>query len=57
LLAHSSVRVAEKGYASWMRARQEQLEADVGPAWASDPISLGETKGTTEVHGKKELAN
>jgi len=29
LLGHQSVRITEKHYAPWVRARQEQLEADV----------------------------
>jgi integrase len=30
LLGHSSIKVTEKHYSPWVRARQEQLEADVG---------------------------
>jgi integrase/recombinase XerD len=44
LLGHSSVRITEKHYNPWNRARQEQAEADVARAWASDPIVLLETK-------------
>jgi len=29
LLGHQSVRITEKHYAPWVRARQEQLEADL----------------------------
>jgi len=29
LLGHSSVRVTERHYSPWVKARQEQLEADV----------------------------
>ena len=29
LLGHSSIKVTEKHYSPWVRARQEQLEADV----------------------------
>jgi hypothetical protein len=29
LLGHQGVRITEKRYAPWVRARQEQLEADV----------------------------
>lgn len=35
LLGHSSVKITEKSYAPWVRARQEQLEAAVKRAWAS----------------------
>ena len=46
LLGHSSIKVTEKHYSPWVRARQEQLEADVRRTWegaavqtraASDP--------------------
>ncbi len=33
LLGHSSVRITEKHYAPWVRARQEQLEANVRRTW------------------------
>ena len=45
LLGHQSVRITEKHYAPWVRARQEQLEADVRKTWEVP----AETKGTIEV--------
>src|SRR2546423_263022 len=33
LLGHQSVRITEKHYAPWVRARQEQLEADIRRTW------------------------
>jgi integrase/recombinase XerD len=36
LSGHQSVRITEKHYAPWVRARQEQLEADVRCTW-EDP--------------------
>ena len=57
LLGHSSIRVTEKHYAPWVRARQEQLEADVERSWARDPVILAHMKGTREVHGKVEVVN
>jgi integrase/recombinase XerD len=33
LLAHSTIRITERHYAPWVRARQEQLEADVRSTW------------------------
>ena len=48
-LGHSSVRITEKHYNPWNKARQDQAEADVTRSWASDPIVLFETKGTPEV--------
>lgn len=39
LLGHSSVKITERHYAPWVRARQEQLEADLVRAWRNDPIA------------------
>ena len=33
LLEYSSIKVTEKHYSPWVRARQEQLEADVRRSW------------------------
>jgi integrase len=33
LLGHSSIRVTERHYSPWVKARQEQLEADVRRTW------------------------
>ncbi|OLC97693.1 MAG: hypothetical protein DMG35_15875 [Acidobacteria bacterium] len=44
LLGHQSVRITEKHYSPWVRSRQEQLEADVRNAWASDPLIIEGTK-------------
>ena len=57
LLGHKSLKVTEKHYAPWVRARQEQLEADVRRSWSEDPLTLREAKGTPEVHGKVEAVN
>lgn len=57
LLGHSSVRVTEKHYNPWNRARQEQAEADVSRSWANDPVALFEAKGTLQVHEKPEAKN
>ena len=57
LLGHSSIRVTERHYAPWVRSRQEQLEADLERAWARDPVAVLFTKGTREVHGRKESQN
>jgi integrase/recombinase XerD len=45
LLGHSSVKITEKHYNPWNRARQEQAEADVLRSWSSDPLVLLETNG------------
>lgn len=34
LLSHSSVTITVKHYASWVRARQDRLEAHVKGTWA-----------------------
>lgn len=40
LLGHSSTRITEKHYSAWVRARQEQLEADVRNSWALESSML-----------------
>jgi integrase/recombinase XerD len=35
LLGHSSVKITEKHYSPWVKARQEQLAASVRNAWAT----------------------
>jgi integrase/recombinase XerD len=57
LLGHSGTKVTEKHYSPWVKARQEQLEADVMRTWARDPLALAQTKGTPEVHGIQEAVN
>jgi site-specific recombinase XerD len=57
LLGHQSIRITERHYAPWVAARQVQLEADVKRAWSEDPVVLGQTKGTPEVHGNGQLPN
>lgn len=57
LLRHHSTKITERHYSPWVLARQEQLESDVRKSWSSDFIVLTETKGTPDVHGKKEAAN
>jgi integrase/recombinase XerD len=57
LLGHQSVKVTEKHYTPWVKARQEQLESDVRRTWSADLVALAETKGTPEVHGRSERPN
>ena len=45
LLGHTSVRITERHYNPWNKARQEQLEADLTRAWEQDP--LVKAKGQT----------
>ena len=53
ILGHQSVRITEKHYAPWVRARQEQLEAYVRRTWeAPEPqrrVHGGYTKKRTRV--------
>jgi Phage integrase family len=48
LLGHQSVRITEKHYAPWVRARQEQLEADVRRTWPVDKSPEEVQTGYTE---------
>jgi len=43
LLGHQSTRITEKYYASWIKERQEQLEADVRRTWIVSPPSTHDT--------------
>lgn len=51
LLGHQSVRITERHYSPWVRARQEQLEADLRRAHASDPLVLMQTNHTRDTRG------
>lgn len=65
LLGHESIKITQKHYMPWVRARQEQLEADLAAAWRREPplvsdtekFSSGDTKGTYQVHDAKGLPN
>jgi integrase len=57
MLGHSSIKVTEKHYSPWVRARQEQLEADVVKTWGADPLILASLKGTPNVHGNIDVVN
>lgn len=57
LLGHQSIRVTERHYAPWVRARQEQLEADVRRTWGVDPVPFVPTKGTPQVHSEGRRPN
>jgi integrase/recombinase XerD len=54
LLGHQSVRITEKHYAPWVRARQEQLESDVRRTWGEGTV---EPQGTQEVHAEPRRIN
>jgi hypothetical protein len=44
LLGHTSVRITERHYNPWNKARQEQLEADLTRAWEQDPLVLAHAR-------------
>jgi integrase/recombinase XerD len=49
LLGHSSIKVTERHYSPWVKARQEQLEADVRLTWAAP----AKGKGRSTARGPK----
>ena len=57
LLGHQSVRITERHYNPWNKARQDQLEADLTRAWEHAPVLLSQTKGTRGVHGRLQRVN
>jgi integrase/recombinase XerD len=57
LLGHHRISVTERHYSPWVRARQEQLEADLHRVWSEDPVALMQRKGTPEVHRKGDAIN
>ena len=57
LLGHSSTRITEKHYSAWVRARQEQLEADVRRSWALESGLLSPTSAESLTEAKRELVN
>ena len=57
LLGYQSIKITEKYCAPWVRARQDQLEADVSRVWSRDRLVLLEVKGTSQVHTKSEVIN
>jgi integrase len=54
LLGHSSIRITERHYSPWVRARQEQLERDVRSTWAPAESA---NEGTPEVRGGNDRPN
>jgi len=62
LLGHQSMdtkafKIIERHYSPWVRARQEQVEADVSRVCSRDPLVLLEAKGTPQVCEKSEAIN
>lgn len=54
LLGHSSIKVTERHYAPWVKARQDQMEANVIKSWEHDSLVVQQPqtlmKGTPKVH-------
>jgi len=46
LLGHASVTMTERHYAPWVKARQDQLAANVRKAWASSLPASGDERGS-----------
>jgi integrase len=40
LLGHSSVKIRERHYSPWVKARQQQLDESVRKAWSTVPTGL-----------------
>jgi integrase/recombinase XerD len=57
LLGHSSIRITERHYNPWVKARQQRLEADVERAWKDDPFLDSENIRTISVHFAKGPVN
>jgi len=55
LLGHSSTRITEKHYSAWVRARQEQLEADVRRSWELESIPDFSQAGSTATFGSAKF--
>src|SRR5262249_31001532 len=47
-LGHAGVRVTQKHYAAWVKARQERAEADVMASWRNDSLVLMEETTRTQ---------
>ena len=52
LLGHKSIRVTEKHYAPWFRARQEQLELSVQRAWGNKIVPIDQGKKVRKAAGR-----
>ena len=52
LLGHKSIRVTEKHYAPWVRARQEQLELSVQRAWGNKIVPIDQGKKVHKAAGR-----
>ena len=53
LLGHSSIKVTERHYSPWVKARQEQLEADVRLTWAPSSANKAGPGTTKRVSSRK----
>ncbi len=56
LLGHKSIRVTEKHYAPWVRARQEQLERSVRQAWENKLTRSSEERAHDPASGNQLTA-
>ena len=51
------LKITERHYAPWVKARQEQLEADLVRAWRSDPIVQAAILGGDMTHQDQQVQN
>jgi integrase/recombinase XerD len=56
LLGHSSIRVTERHYSPWIKARQEQLEQDVRRTWNLPPPKPGRSRSNASGSKRRKLA-
>jgi integrase len=54
LLGHKSVKITEKHYAPWVKARQEQLAANVRKAWSA--LDNGRESSTSKSPKRVKIA-
>jgi integrase len=57
LLGHTNSKITEKHYAPWIRARQEQLEADVRRVWEQLPEKSTQPQVARPVNGTNGFVN
>jgi integrase/recombinase XerD len=56
LLGHSSIRVTERHYSPWIKARQEQLEQDVRRTWSLPPPKPGRSRSNASGSKRRKVA-
>jgi integrase/recombinase XerD len=57
LLGHCSIKVTERHYAPWVKARQEQMEANVIRSWQKDPLIVVQRRQVELKVGEQQMVN